>query len=50
MRIRVTQNSTAIHQMFESISKYITVVHYSRVIIWKIVNIAQPKLSNPIKL
>lgn len=45
-----TAKMTPIHQIFESISKYITVVHCSSVTIWKIVSIAQPRLSKPIKL
>ena len=46
----ITLKMTAIHQIFESISKYMTVVHYSSVIIWKIVSMAHPKLSKPIRL
>ena len=50
MMTKMTQNSTPIHQMFESIKRYMTVVHYSSVIIWKIVNIAQARLSKPMIL
>ena len=50
IKTKVTQKRTAIHQILLSISKYITVVHCSSVIIWKIVSIAHPKLSKPIIL
>ena len=47
MTISKIQKRTDIHQMFESISRYIVVVQDSREIIWKIVSIAHPRLSKP---
>ena len=45
MTTRKTENITPIHQMFESIRLYMTIVQPSNVIIWKIVSKAQARLS-----
>ena len=46
--VSATQKKTDIHQMFESMRLYMTMVQPSSVIIWKIVSRAHAKLSKHI--